>query len=161
MQCGVCKRDSYARWRNENKEYVASKIREWRSSNKDRVNELNRLSRARNKHKKESPTAKVARNMRHLVYYALRRNKNGLNWEALVGYSRRDLMEHLEGKFKPGMTWDNYGLWHVDHIRPIRSFSFTAPSDKQFLECWRLSNLQPLWASENRKKRCTWEGSCK
>ena len=48
------------------------------------------------------------------------------------------------------MTWDNYGEWHVDHIRPISNF--TLIDDPEFKECWALSNLQPLWSIDNFSK---------
>jgi hypothetical protein len=48
------------------------------------------------------------------------------------------------------MSWDNYGKWHVDHIRPCASFDL---SDKeQVLQCFNWRNLQPMWASENMSK---------
>lgn len=61
-------------------------------------------------------------------------------------------MEHLEEQFKSGMNWDNYGKWHVDHIKPISLFVFTSYEDEEFQKCWALENLQPLWAEENLKK---------
>lgn len=64
-------------------------------------------------------------------------------------YSIEDLKKHLESKFKPGMTWDNYGEWHVDHVQPDSSFKYDKMSDDQFLESWSLNNLQPLWAMDN------------
>ena len=59
---------------------------------------------------------------------------------------------HLEAQFKPGMTWDNYGLkgWHVDHIRPCASFDLRDPEQQR--RCFHYTNLQPLWAEENLKK---------
>lgn len=62
-------------------------------------------------------------------------------------YSLADLMAHLEAQFQPGMTWENYGQWHVDHVKPCALFDFT--DAQQFNQCWALSNLQPLWALDN------------
>ena len=46
------------------------------------------------------------------------------------------------------MTWANYGWrWHVDHIKPKASFDFE--NEEEFLECWGLENLQPLFAEDN------------
>src|SRR3546814_9720873 len=68
--------------------------------------------------------------------------KNGRSWETLVGYTVADLMAHLERQFLPGMSWDNRGEWHIDHIRPLCSFEFTSLDDPQFREAWALTNLR-------------------
>ena len=61
-------------------------------------------------------------------------------------------MSHLESKFTEGMTWDNYGEWHVDHKKPMTLFEFTSTDDEGFKECWALDNLQPLWGKDNLSK---------
>lgn len=65
--------------------------------------------------------------------------------EKLLGYSPIELKEHLEAQFKLGMSWDNYGEWHIDHIIPISR----AINLEEGLELSKLENLQPLWADEN------------
>jgi len=79
-------------------------------------------------------------------------SKNGKHWETLVDFSLSQLKKHLERKFKPGMTWENYGEWHIDHKIPLAVFNFNSPDDLDFKRAWTLKNLQPLWATENRKK---------
>jgi hypothetical protein len=74
-----------------------------------------------------------------------------------LGYSCKDLAVHLERLFLPGMTWENYGKWHVDHKKPCAAFDLTDP--QQFTECWRLENLQPLWARDNISKGAKWQES--
>lgn len=90
--------------------------------------------------------------IRQGVSESLKGNKNGRCWEGLVGYTLQDLKIHLEKQFKSGMNWENYGTWHVDHIKPQSSFSFIRAEDPEFLKCRSLKNLQPLWASENYSK---------
>ncbi len=70
----------------------------------------------------------------------------------LLGCSVNKLIKYLESKFKPGMTWDNYGLhgWHIDHIRPLASFNLLDPIEAR-VAC-NYNNLQPLWAEDNLKK---------
>lgn len=68
----------------------------------------------------------------------------------LVGCDVIDLVKFLEKKFTDGMTWDNYGKWHVDHIRPCSSFDLTDPEQQK--QCFHYTNLQPLWAKDNLKK---------
>ena len=56
--------------------------------------------------------------------------------------------------FLPGMSWDNYGpVWHVDHIIPVKSFSFESAECPDFKACWALTNLRPLWKHENMVKQ--------
>ncbi len=50
------------------------------------------------------------------------------------------------------MTWDNYGEWHVDHRTPITAVNFQEIGDTEFMRCWALENLQPMWADENIRK---------
>jgi hypothetical protein len=111
----------------------------------------------RNKHK-NNPTWRLNQSMSGSIGRSLRGKKAGRHWENLVGYSLETLITSLESKFKSGMTWDNYGEWHIDHIKPKSRFSFTDISDKLFQECWSLDNLQPLWAADNIRKYNKYNG---
>ena len=106
-----------------------------------------RLRRATN------PGRRLHDRMSALVRQTLRGGKTGRSWTSLVGYSREALMQRLASQFKPGMTWENMGEWHIDHIIPRSAFTFTHEIDAEFQACWALSNLQPLWAEENMAKR--------
>jgi len=103
---------------------------------------------------KNNPLIRLNRSIRKGIGKSLRKSKNGRHWESLVGYTIDELKQHLESKFQPGMSWENYGKysWHIDHIRPKSSFSFNSTEDLEFKQCWSLSNLQPLWATDNLKK---------
>jgi len=68
----------------------------------------------------------------------------------LISCTIEELWRHLESKFEPWMTRENYGLWHVDHIRPCYSFDLTDPEQQK--KCFHYTNLQPLEAIENIKK---------
>ena len=68
----------------------------------------------------------------------------------LVGCNSAFLKDWLESQFTDGMSWDNYGQWHVDHIRPCASFDLT--DEAQQRQCFHYTNLQPLWAADNRAK---------
>lgn len=80
------------------------------------------------------------------------KNKVGESKIARLPYTIRDLAQRLEGLFLPGMSWDNYGKWHVDHIIPHSSFDYKSIYDASFQRCWALKNLQPMWAPDNIKK---------
>ena len=83
---------------------------------------------------------------------------SGRHWEDLVGYNLDKLIQRLEVNFKPGMSWDNYGEWHIDHKKPQSLFKFKSSEDKGFKHCWMLCNLQPLWAKENLVKNNRYKG---
>jgi hypothetical protein len=98
------------------------------------------------------PQYRLSKNFSRLIGLALNGDKAGRHWETLVGYSLEDLKNHLEKHFSPGMTWKNYGEWHVDHKIPRSVFNFTSVNDLDFRRCWALKNLQPLWAKDNIAK---------
>lgn len=77
----------------------------------------------------------------------------------ILGYIPTQLMHHLESQFVEGMSWDNMSEWHIDHIRPVASFTFNSVDDPEFKACWVLENLQPLWAFDNMSKGAKWEGA--
>jgi len=61
-------------------------------------------------------------------------------------------MIHLESLFEEGMTWENYGKWHIDHRIPKSWFNFETINDPEFIKCWDLKNLKPMWGDENIAK---------
>ena len=68
----------------------------------------------------------------------------------LLGCSVDEFKLYLESKFKKNMTWDNYGKWHIDHIKPISKFDLTIEEEQK--KCFHFTNLQPLWALDNIRK---------
>lgn len=74
--------------------------------------------------------------------------------EEYLGCTVAECRAHLESLFLPGMSWDNHGEWHIDHIRPCASFDFS--DQEQIKECMHYTNLQPLWAKDNLSKSDTW-----
>ena len=68
----------------------------------------------------------------------------------LLGCSIDDLKIYLAKKFQDGMSWDNYGKWHIDHIKPCAAYNMLNEVDRK--ECFHYSNLQPLWAEDNYRK---------
>ena len=140
-------------WQEENKEHVAEYKREWWAKNKD-IATPKRREKDRERFK-NNPRIRLYSAFSHLIRQSLRNktnNKKGRSWESLVGYTIFDLKKHLEKQFTPGMSWENYGKWHVDHKIPVSVFNFTHPEHPDFKRCWELKNLQPLWAKENLKK---------
>ena len=145
--------DEYTKnWYEENKEHRKQYLKEYREKNIDKIREVKR---AYEKHRKDTdPIYKLISNFRTAIYQVLKESnveKNGHYFE-ILGYTPEELINHLEKQFKDGMTWDNYGDFHIDHIIPISSFNIQEIGDEEFMKCWSLSNLQPMWGEENIRK---------
>ena len=78
-----------------------------------------------------------------------------------LGYTVEDLKRHLESQFEPWMTWDNYGEWEIDHVRPDSWFSYDSLDSDELKRSLALSNLQPVSASDNRRKSNLYSGKVK
>lgn len=134
-----------------NKERHAECGKAWAGNNPEKrkksVREYNRRFRS-------TPKGHISSTISKRMNESLQRGmKAGRHWESLVGYDVDQLKIHLEKQFDENMTWENYGsYWHIDHARPIASFNFNSPDDKEFKDCWALSNLRPLEAKENMSK---------
>lgn len=124
-------------------EIRAKHNREYRQRNRDKFNKYNREYIRENKYRfawrqiladthKRMGTTKESRTIDDL------------------GYSATDLKNHLQSLFTDGMSWDNHGEWHIDHIKPISKFS----KESKPSEVNALINLQPLWAYDNLTKGC-------
>ena len=114
-----------------------------------------RAKKALKKRLRADPVHRIHRNFSEIVRAHVRKFKQSKpsgGWQAIVGYSIYDLKEHIEKQFEEGMCWGNYGEWHIDHIIPKSAFRVEYYGDQQFLACWDLSNLQPLWAEDNIRK---------
>lgn len=84
------------------------------------------------------------------------------NTLALLGCSVEQFLAHIEGQWRPGMSWANWGRgrgrWNLDHKQPIASFNLADPQAQR--ACFHWSNFQPLWSDENLRKGAKIEGMC-
>ena len=85
--------------------------------------------------------------LRNRIRYALKRNFKSISTLKLLGCSLDFLKQHLSSKFTEGMSFDNYGKWHIEHIKPCASFDLSKPEEQA--KCFHYTNLQPLWAKDN------------
>lgn len=74
--------------------------------------------------------------------------RKGSKTEQVLGCSWGEFRSHVERQFLPGMTWENWGEWELDHIVAISS----AASEEDVLALSKATNLRPLWRPANRKK---------
>lgn len=69
----------------------------------------------------------------------------------LLGCKLPHFKKNLESQFVEGMSWDNYGEWHVDHILPLMNFDMSKGYNQRRL--FHYKNLRPLWGDDNRKRK--------
>ena len=137
-------------YREKNKDKLKVRKKEYRTNNKDKVNKY--FSKYIKERKETDANFKLTKHLRTRLYQALVAQhavKSAKTLE-LLGASVAFVKEYLESLFQPGMSWDNYGEWHVDHIKPCASFDLTDPEQQK--ECFNYKNLQPLWSEDNMSK---------
>ena len=155
------------KWRDNNKEYLSNKSKKWTEENKEHrkqylkeyreknIDKIRKTKRDYERNRKASdPLYKLISNFRTAIYQVLKESnveKNGHYFD-ILGYTPEELINHLEKQFTEGMTWENYGEFHVDHKLPISSFNIKEIGDEEFMKCWSLDNLQPMWGEENIRK---------
>lgn len=150
-------------WRLAHPKEARANVFRWEQNNRDKTHSYGAKYRASEKGKKRNreygkrmretdDNLRIKCNLRTRVYAALKKvgAKRSANTFSLVGCSLEFLRGYLEARFKVGMTWKNYGKWHVDHVIPCAEFDLRDPA--QQLVCFRYDNLQPMWGGENLRK---------
>ena len=188
-QCKMCRCAASKKYRKNNRaktrtyrkkyyknnpEKAKENANKWRKNNPEKVRASARKRSKRPEYKKKAnlrqkeryhtdPQFKLKRNLRNRLRKALKGKNKSASTMTLVGCSISHLKDHLTKQFLPGMTWENHGTWHVDHIMPCASFDLTDPEQQR--RFFHYTNLQPLWGPENISKRDkiiynrTWTGT--
>jgi hypothetical protein len=140
-----------------------NEIKEYRKINKDKIKmfnkeyyKLNKIFIIRQHNKYQINKRKIDINFR--LYSCLsKRIRDALKCickskrtTELLGCSVEELKAHLSSKFTKGMSFKNYGKWHIDHIKPCAKFDLSKASEQY--KCFHYTNLQPLWAKDNLEK---------
>lgn len=121
--------------------------------NRWRTDEAYREACRRSTKKRDSkPEQKIKNNLRRRIrnIFKSQQKRKSVSAIAYIGCSYEEFVVHIKSLFQPGMTMENYGEWHIDHIRPLSSFDLTDP--EEIKKACHYSNLQPLWAKDNLKK---------
>lgn len=127
-------------------------------SKPDKRKNINEKRRLRKKHDNRGVDLKLAFDPVFKLKYVVRNRLNAFlknsglkkkyKMSQYLGCSPAYLKTYLENKFKPGMSWNNHGDWHIDHIVPLAS----AQTEDDIYKLCHYTNLQPLWAYDNRSK---------
>jgi hypothetical protein len=127
--------------------YDDIKVQHRESAKNYRINNREKFNKYRKMLYKKKPHVYAWRGMLSSVLRRFGRKKENKTYE-ILGYSALELKEHMEKQFKDGMSWENWGEWHIDHIKPLSYFDKN--EDPKIVNS--LSNLQPLWAFDNISK---------
>jgi hypothetical protein len=142
----------FSEWQKNNQEHRKKYLKEYREKNADDIRKTKREY-ERNR-KATDPLYKLVANFRTAIWTVLKENRVDKNqsYFDVLQYTPEQLIVHLEKQFTERITWENYGEWHVDHKQPISSFNIQEMGDSEFMKCWSLENLQPMWGEENIRK---------
>lgn len=133
----ILKKKKEYRNKPENKERSINYIKNYIINNREKYYEYRR----------RNPHIISWRNILYRTLKYLGTEKEG-DTKNMLGYSAIQLKHRIEKQFVKGMSWDNYGEWEIDHIKPLTSFNMG--DDVSIINS--LDNLQPLWKKDNISK---------
>lgn len=132
------------------KSQIRDRKRKWQQQN------MARICRHQTERKQTDLQYRLTCNLRARLNRALRGNYKGGSAIRDLGCSVEKFMEHIASLFKYGMSWENYGEWHLDHVKPLVLFDLSNRSE--FLKASHFTNYQPLWAWANWSKNSFYDG---
>jgi hypothetical protein len=134
---------------NQDRYYRLGKA--WRENNKEKISQY---TKRKPTYSSFSANKKIALHLRDRLKKIIANIRIGKKraqpkW---LGCTSTELLRHIEKQWQHGMSWGNYAIdgWHLDHIKPLCSFDLTKESEQQ--KAFHYTNIQPLWATEHRKK---------
>jgi hypothetical protein len=153
--CKACDAEHQKEYQKENKEKIAEYQKEYQKENKEEL--IEHKKEYRKERYESDPLFRMicscrARTRTTFKSQGIKKNQKTFD---LIGCTPEFLRDYLASKFTLGMTLENHGEWHIDHIRPISSFDLTDP--EQVKACFYYTNLQPLWGADNLQKSDKYE----
>ena len=135
-------------YRLKNIEKYKQNNKEYRLKNIEKLKEYNKIY--KKERKLTDPLFKLKYTLGTLIRNCIRNNgyskKSKTN--KILGCTFEEFKQHLERQFIKGMTWENSGEWHLDHIYPVS----LAKDEEELIRLNHYTNFQPLWAKENIQK---------
>jgi hypothetical protein len=136
-------------WAKRNPESVAATHKRWRRSDAGKASRRASSARLRS----TRPWIAASRGVISSLIARVGRRPNGRGRDH-VRYTHEQFKQRIELNFKPGMSWENHGEWHIDHIKPVIAFIRQGVTDTAVINS--LCNLRPEWAKDNLRKNATW-----
>ena len=156
-------------WKQNNKEHYADYMQKYRENNGKRIDKKQWQKRKhdknyrlyQNEYQKAWCKKQRTENLQYKLKYNISRRireclyQKNMSTNTYVGCSMLKLQCHLEKQFDEFMSWSNQGTWHIDHRIPTSAFDLTNPIEQR--ACFHFLNLQPMWGSDNIRKKDKYE----
>jgi len=155
MEKKICSKCGYEKPLTDfprNGTYYYSLCKNCKNEYKRKYNIENRDKRL--EYKKSNKHVGLWRSVLKMSIWRMNGKKEGYTID-LLGYSALEFKEHIETLFTDGMSWDNHGEWHVDHIKNVIEFSEDTPPNIVNA----LSNLRPMWSTTREINGVVYEGN--
>ena len=157
--CLDCKNKSKANWRKNNYDRVIVRERDWEAARRERVRiggtkiTIHRKNAEKLRHR----NSRIVRTISDAFSGKKTHKTTEKTFFDCFGCSSKVFIARFERYFEknPGMTWQNYGAWHMDHIKPLGSFALNTEADRRLANYY--TNLRPVWGTTNIKKSNKYE----
>jgi len=156
--CGQCNRERSKEYHHKNKEKISIKSKIYRKNNRNYFNQKNKEWNKKTKYSSIYQKQRLKNDyffkFKHSVRTLLRISitKQGFTKKSktynILGCTHSEFIIYIENKFTKNMSWNNYGKWHLDHIKPIS----LAKDESEVISLNHYTNFQPMWAKDNLKK---------
>ena len=138
--------------KQQGERFRKSKPKETKVISQEEIERRKKLRKEKRKERLQTDSMyKLKIRLRKSIRESFRRRgkrKDGHRTHSILVAEINVVYEHFESLFVDGMSWENMGKWHIDHIIPLS----TAITEEDVIRLCHYTNLQPLWAEDNLKK---------
>ena len=117
----------------------------------DKIRFMSKCKKCSSRNKRDLIHKRIVHNLKKRLRddYKIKNYVKTKNFDEIFGIRPLGLKTYIESLFLEGMTWENYGLWEVDHIIPLSH----ANNQEEYELYTNYKNIQPLWKKDNLKKK--------
>ena len=156
------KTSSNKKWSENNKEHIKEKAKLYRENSLPRTeyykewyqNNINTIKDRTKLYKCNKRKTDYLFNAKDKIGNLIRSSlkKKGFKKQSrtceILGCDYEFFIQYIADKFLDGMSWNNHGEWHLDHIYPISK----AIDENHMILLNHYTNFQPMWKLDNIKK---------
>ena len=98
--------------------------------------------------------ANIIRSRNNALIHRLIDNPDKVKDEKVIeifGIDKQGFINYFQSLFEKGMSWKNYGAWHLDHKKGLTHFDLTKEENRKIANHY--TNIQPAWGLTNFSRR--------